>query len=311
MKSTISNSHSKRFYRNLTLYILMWLGLFLLLWGLTWASVPFYVYLLLAYPLLLVVLSFVYAFHRAHPRRERSKRHWSPADIGAEYEEVQFPSRDGLTLSGWFIPGERRETIILAHGFGSSGMSMIYPASGLLLYGYSVLLFDFRAHGRSEGDTCSMGWREDQDLLGAIDYVQSRDDVDGDKIGALGVSLGGKVVLRAAVQSEAIKAVVAEGPGAVTLAEGYDGRVPLWRRLFVYPIEWCTFTLFAFMTGDKPPPGLTTEISTIAPRPILLISTGQGKERGYVHRLYEAAQEPKTLWEIPQARHSGGYFANP
>jgi hypothetical protein len=50
---------------------------------------------------------------------------------------------------------------------------------------------------------------------------------------------------------------------------------------------------------------------TIAPRPLLLISTGRREEQRLVRRFYEAAGEPKSLWEIPDADLAGGWRARP
>jgi dipeptidyl aminopeptidase/acylaminoacyl peptidase len=143
----------------------------------------------------------------------------TPADAGLEYEAVEFRSRDDLTLFGWYLRGAKRAAVILVHGHGSKGIVMIYHASAMVAKGYTVLMFDLRAHGSSEGDVCTSGWLESSDLLGALDYLRSRDDVDGDKIGVLGLSLGGQVALRAAAQDESIRAVVAEDPNPAVLGD--------------------------------------------------------------------------------------------
>lgn len=45
----------------------------------------------------------------------------TPADLGMAFEEVQFPAKDGVRLSGWFIPaGEQANgaTLVFVHGWG-------------------------------------------------------------------------------------------------------------------------------------------------------------------------------------------------
>jgi hypothetical protein len=71
---------------------------------------------------------------------------------------------------------------------------------------------------------------------------------------------------------------------------------------------WCVSSLQEIMTGASQPVGLPKEIPQIAPRPILLISTGERGEQHVVRRFYELANEPKTLFEIPEARHGAGLF---
>jgi uncharacterized protein len=68
----------------------------------------------------------------------------------------------------------------------------------------------------------------------------------------------------------------------------------------------------ALFANEGPPPDLKELVSRIAPRPIFLIfaTHGQGGEE-LNPSYYEAAGEPKTLWEIPEAGHTGGLDARP
>jgi pimeloyl-ACP methyl ester carboxylesterase len=77
---------------------------------------------------------------------------------------------------------------------------------------YSTLLFDFRGRGDSDGDAVTLGFYEQQDVLAAVEYLKNRDDVDMDRVGVLGISMGGVVAILAAAQEPAIKSVVADSP---------------------------------------------------------------------------------------------------
>ncbi len=308
MKPVRFRERSWRFYRNWLIFTLMLVSFFVVIVQASRSFSP--VYLVLALPAYFVGSSIFYAYRITHPRVRIALRQVTPGDAGLSYEKVEFPSRDGLTLFGWYVPGKNRAAVILVHGAGGSGISMIYHATALALYDYGVLMFDLRAHGSSDGDTCTSGWLETNDLLGALDYVRSREDVDGDKTGVLGISLGGQIALRTAAQSGAIRAVVAEGPSLATLAD-HGGRPTTLRRWINYPFNCFSYAVLSFMNGVKPPPGVLATIKDIAPRPILLISTGKGKEQHWTRGFYEAASEPKELWEIVEARHGGGYFAQP
>ena len=308
MKPGPFRRRSWRYYRNWLIFMLMWaVVLITAIWALrsSWL-----VFLLWAIPAYVVGSTIYYAYYLTHPRVKLRMRNLTPGDAGLEYEQVQFPSRDGLSLFGWYVPGRKRATIILVHGGGSHGMAMIYHASGLALYDYGVLMFDLRAHGSSEGDVCTSGWREVEDLLGAVDYVQSRGDVDADGIGVLGLSLGGQVALRAAVQSEAIRAVVAEGPSPAALAD-HGGRPTRLLGWLYLPVNWLHYAMLSFMNGTKPPQGVLAAIRDLAPRPVLLISAGKRSEQRFGRMLYRAASEPKELWELPEAKHGGAYFLDP
>lgn len=243
----------------------------------------------------------------------------TPSDFGFDYLEARFrvspdTQPGGITLAGWYIPSQNGAAVILLHGSGGSRMGMLPYAAMLAKHGFGVLLYDQRACGESQGTMRSYGWLDAGDLLEAVKYVQAQPDVDPESIGVLGTSLGGQIAIRAAAQSAAIRAVVSDGtstavaadiPPTATLKEWLYGLMnPL-----VDGIQWV-------QTGVKPPRGVMESIPEIAPRPLLLIAAGQhpqfpGIELRYGHALYEAAGEPKTLWEIPEASHCGGLATRP
>lgn len=236
--------------------------------------------------------------------------HLTPGDFGLAYRQVEFPSRDGLRLSGWYVPGNNRASVIMVHGGGAQGIDLVQHAAALAQHGYGVLLFDLRAHGRSEGNTCTYGWRETDDLLGALDYVQGRPDVDAGQIGVFGFSLGGQIALRTATQTDAIRAVATEGPASASAADCIAQPATPGRRLSALSRRF-SYALLSLLNGEKAPPGVLSVVQDIAPRPILLISTGEEREQAWVRTLYQAAAEPKDLWEIPAARHGEGYALHP
>jgi dipeptidyl aminopeptidase/acylaminoacyl peptidase len=309
-KSLHIRRRSWRFYRNWLLYMLMWAFLLSIALSALRDPLPIYYYLLGAYPVYCVGASIFYAYRFTHPGGRFVMSRVTPANAGLEYETVEFASRDGLILFGWYLPGKNRAATILVHGHGSKGIVMIYHASALVAKGYAVLIFDLRAHGSSDGEVCTNGWMESNDLLGAVDYLRSRDDVDADKIGVLGLSLGGQVALRAAAQDETLRAVVAEDPNPAILQDHGDRPASLldWVR---YPRNWLFYRLLTFMNGAQPPSSLRQVVAQIAPKPLLLIATGKGNDLRFTQRLYDCALKPKELWRVPQAKHAGGYFHDP
>src|SRR5436190_13776398 len=73
-----------------------------------------------------------------------------PSDLPAE--SVQFSSESGSTIHGWLIPGQKHGgAILLMHGVRGNRTSMLDRARFLSHSGYTVLLFDFQAHGESPG----------------------------------------------------------------------------------------------------------------------------------------------------------------
>lgn len=79
-----------------------------------------------------------------------------PSDLAGT--PVQFPSASGATIHGWFIPGKKGAgAIILMHGVRANRLSMLDRARFLSHVDYSVLLFDFQAHGESTGQHITFG----------------------------------------------------------------------------------------------------------------------------------------------------------
>ena len=97
------------------------------------------------------------------------------------YEDVSFPSRgDGLTLRGWFMPGhspgEPACVIIVTGGHQSRTdhvVGTLELSRDLVDRGYSVLLFDLRGRGESDGKGLALSYA-DSDIGGAVDYVRNR-----------------------------------------------------------------------------------------------------------------------------------------
>ncbi len=143
----------------------------------------------------------------AHPKRKPVLA--SPADLDLEYEDVTFVTADKLALRGWYIPSRNGAAVIIAHGYGGNRGDYLEPAAMLVKQGYGVLLIDLLGHGESEGDKLAL---DGGDVSAALAYLQSLDEVEPDRIGAWGFSLGGLASIQAAVRSETLNAVVADGP---------------------------------------------------------------------------------------------------
>jgi len=137
------------------------------------------------------------------------------ANLGAAHEDVSFKTSDGLELRGWYVPSKNGAAVIAYPG--RSGPRA--HTRMLVRHGYGVLLFDRRGEGESDGDSNLLGWGGDKDILAAIEFLQNRPDVDPDRIGGIGLSVGGELMLQAAAESDALAAVVSEGAGSRMFSE--------------------------------------------------------------------------------------------
>jgi len=84
---------------------------------------------------------------------------------------------------------------VLMHGVHGNRLSKVRRARLLSADGFSVLLFDFQAHGESTGSRITFGHLEGQDAAAAVAYVRQR--LPAEKIGIIGTSLGGAAALLA------------------------------------------------------------------------------------------------------------------
>ena len=170
-----------------------------------------------------------------------------------------------------------------------------------------MLLLDPRGQGASEGDT--VRWAGDRDLLAAVAYLRGRPDVDPDRIGGFGFSIGGELLLEAAAQSGGFDAIVSEGAGSRVGDEDVSGAA----RLLAEPNLAVMTAALSVFSNHGPPPPIVDRIGLIAPRPVFLIYAehGIGGEDLRQPRYYAAAGRPKAIWRVPGARHTGGIDARP
>jgi uncharacterized protein len=228
------------------------------------------------------------------------------AHLGVSYENVTFETVDGLKLAGWYVRSRNRAAVIVMAAGGRSGPQK--HARMLARHGYGVLMFDPRGTGESEGDPYR--WGGERDVKAALAFLRSRPDVDAERIGGLGLSLGGELMLQTAGETDALKAVVSEGAGIRSIRE--QMLKPGARKWLTVPF-WATQTAaIAVFSNHAPPPNLKDLVGRISPRPQFLIYSGHplgGEELNA--DFYAAASRPKTLWRIVDAGHTGGLDAHP
>ena len=114
----------------------------------------------------------------------------NPQSINIFYEEVDFKTEDGQNISGWFIPAPAAKAVVLFCP-GKSGNLGDQLAKIKFFHdaGVHLLMFDYRGYGRSTGRPSEKGFY--MDVRAAYDFLISRNDIDPDKIVAVGESLGG------------------------------------------------------------------------------------------------------------------------
>ena len=228
-------------------------------------------------------------------------------ELGAAYEDVSFRTSDDLELKGWYIPSKNRAAVIAFPGRNGSQR----PARMLARHGYGVLLFDRRGEGESEGDPNVFGWKGERDVRAAVEFLRNRPDVDPERIGGIGLSVGGEMMIEAAAESDGLAAVVSDGAGIRSVRESLT--IPDTRKRIEASLVHAIVTPAVALFSNSTPPASLEDLSGRIRAPVLFIYAvpGSGGEAELQQTYYEAAREPKEIWLVPGAGHTGGIEARP
>ena len=268
--------------------------------------------MILAVIFLLPLFNLILGVHPPRFKTDDNPRHY-----GLNYEQVSFPTEDGLTLRGWFIPAESSAlqqpvkgkgtrgacaTILFGHGYPFDKANILRHA--LFLHSrFNLFLFDFRYFGESEGAYTTVGILETRDVRAAVEYVKGREDVDPSRIGAMGFSLSASSFILA--RNPDVSAIVADSPYA-SLEKVVE------RQFFFLPgsTKWPLVALtkvyvrlFLGLTFTDAEPADAVEELTM---PLLLIHGDADSQIPVEHsREIHAKANPATteLWIVPGADH--------
>ena len=179
----------------------------------------------------------------------------------------------------------------------------------LARHGYGVLLFDRRGEGESEGDPNLFGWQGERDIHAAVAFLQSRPDVDPVRIGGIGLSVGGEMVMEAAVESGAIKAIMSEGGSGRSVRDIWANPDRRWPELLGNSVATAATALF---TDNLPPRALRSLAPKIQGASFFVYGEqGQTVEEPANTAFYAEARGPKEIWEVPGSGHMKGIEAQP
>ena len=257
----------------------------------------------------------------------------TPAAAGLDFYDVSFRSRgDDVLLRGWLIPGIASDgqptlerTVIAVHGVWQNRTD---PAAGLLdlccalaRAGFAVLAFDMRGHGESGKAPFTLGHAEQDDILGAVDFLTAGalpcpELARPRWIAGYGVSMGASALLYAAAREPAIRAVASDSAYA-EMSATIARELPLRSGL---PDFFTPGTLLAAralygvdIAANRP----VEAVAAIAPRPLLLIQGGadaMNPAASLTHLALAAEAAPGAhvvTWRAPNVAHVQAYHQEP
>lgn len=236
-----------------------------------------------------------------HPLRTVPKR--TPMALGLPYEEVTFQTADGLRLRGWLIPHpEARGNVICCHGHGRNRGHWIALWPMLHAMKLNVLAFDFRGHGESPGDTCTLGQWETEDVMAAEEFLRHRHP---GKPGLLvGISMGASASLRSLPRIPWVQGVWSEGAHA-HLGPVVENELILLPWLLRQPLL-ATYKTLAWLDCGVVVDRLNP--AEAVGRSIVPVHVCHGEADAFVpleegRKLASACQGPCETWFVPGATH--------
>lgn len=232
-------------------------------------------------------------------------------DLPVLPEYVTYEGRDGKPLSGWFVPAPAwvetpAPVVLLAYGYGGFKEQMAGYSKSIHEGGFATFLFDMSGSGLRKGEPVTFGYKERWNVMDAANYLRTRADVDPNRIGALGVSMGGASVLLAAAEDTGIKAVVADSSYADLFGMVRPGISAFIspRALWIAPlIVRYAETMLGMKSGEVRPDEAASQLGE---RPLFIIhgDCDSLTDPNSAQRLYEAASGPKQLWVVPECGHA-------
>lgn len=217
----------------------------------------------------------------------------TPTLWGLKYEAIDFKSGDGTPLHGWFIPAKGKTaqsakgTVVFSHGNAGSISYHLGFCTWLAEASYNVIIYDYRGFGKSGGSVDRRGMIDD--VKAAFAYALKRPDIDTSRLISFGHSLGGAQSVTALGETpvKGLRAIVIDG-------------------------AFASYQAMARIIGGQLGASLVTDelapkdfVKKLAPVPLLVVHGSRDEivpvSQGL--QLYEAAAQPKTLFEVKTGRH--------
>jgi uncharacterized protein len=228
---------------------------------------------------------------------------------GIPFEDITIPSFDGTLLYGWWIRARLdAPTVVLLHGVKKNRTDMLRVALVLQRAGLNVLVLDGRGHGDSGGRFVTYGFYERRDVESAIDWLVKEKNVDRNRIGLAGESMGAAIALQVAAHNPWIRAVWADSPFASLrrVTEEFVRRVTGLPGTVLNPVLWTTLHVAnyrgKFDVRSVEPLALADQIKC----PVYLVH-GTADEliaTSHSETIYRALGCEKEIWLVEGARHA-------
>lgn len=127
------------------------------------------------------------------------KKVYSSDEFEVKSRKLSLTTSDGLKLAAYEIDRYApKAVVIFLSGIQNPSVTSFYGHAIVLRNnGYASILCEMRAHGESEGDIISFGYKEHLDVKAVVDYIKKQDKYKDTPIVVYGLSMGGAVAINA------------------------------------------------------------------------------------------------------------------
>lgn len=233
------------------------------------------------------------------PPRTRAARESVATELPG-LEDARLSTSDGIELAAWYVPSVNGAAVVLGHGLGANRTQLLPQARALTQAGFGVLLLDWRAHGDSGGDLCTWGDHERRDVSVALDFLASRADVEPDRIGGLGLSMGSTSLIMGAARDPRLSSLMLEATSS-SIEDGAALDPPRWGPISTWP----ALEVFRRAGVDVSAVRPIDVLGGFGPGKLLLV---YGEKDPWVppemvQKMTKAVQAPEQVWVVPGAGH--------
>lgn len=213
----------------------------------------------------------------------------TPESINLAYEKIEFLTKDGVTISGWYVAAVNEKAVVLfCHGNAGNISHRLDSIRIFNELNFSVLIFDYRGYGNSEGKPSEVGTY--MDAVAAWDYLVHIKRKSPERIVLFGRSLG-----------SAIAAEIAKGknPVALIIESSFTSVPDLGQKLYPWlPVR--LISKFEYATIKKMGAITCPKLIIHSPEDEI-VPFNLGKD------LYNKAFQPKEFLEI-RGSHNEGFL---
>lgn len=212
-------------------------------------------------------------------------RNWASLS-GLPLQDVWFPAADGTKLFGWYVEAAPGAPVLLwCHGNAGNIIHRLDNLAALYRIGLSVLLFDYRGYGRSQGAPTEEGLY--QDALGGHAYLLDARRVRAERLVLFGRSLGAAVAGDLATRRRAAGLILESCfPSVAAVARTVS---------FGLPFHWLLSARYDLLERL---PKISMPILVIHGERDTIIPIELGRQ------VFEAALQPKSFYSVPGADHN-------